>query len=86
MLVFVSPKFQLHEVAPHVEASVKFTVKGAGPDNGNAVKSATGADAPNVAVTALSVSIDTVHEPVPVHAPDHVTAMQAPGVAVNDTV
>lgn len=41
VLVFPSPKLQLHEVA-FAEASVKVTVSGAVPDAGEAVKEATG--------------------------------------------
>lgn len=87
VLVALSLRSQLHDVGLHVDVSVKFTVKGTAPDEGEQVKLATGAEGPNVAVTALSASIATVHPPVPVHAPDHpVNSIQVPGVAVKVTV
>ena len=87
MLVALSLRSQLQEAGLHVDVSVKFTVNGTAPDEGEQVKSATGAEGPNVAVTALSGSIATVHVPVPLHAPDQpVNTIQVPGVAVKVTV
>jgi hypothetical protein len=53
VLVFPSPKFQLHDVGELVEVSVNCTVRGAVPDVGVPVKLATGIVTSEVTVMRL---------------------------------
>ena len=61
VLVFPSPKFQLHEVGELVEVSVNCTVSGAVPDVGVTMKFATGEGGAVVVVDAITngVSVTT---------------------------